>query len=167
MNKPEPKGRTTWERRTSALPRTGRAEAGVRPAGLETRIGAPGVLHLPLPLDRLYYKFVQGGEGRRPVGVRPSPPVAAMATILDVPRVLYVRRCTVARVLCTHAPPQWLPRRGALDHRQPKHRAYQACKDLSLIVHRYTYTPRGTVQTEMSDRSIPPKGRSETRNPVA
>ena len=28
-------------------------------------------------------KIPQGGEGRRPGGVRPSPPVAAMATIFD------------------------------------------------------------------------------------
>ena len=39
--------------------------------------------HLPLPLDHLHYKIPQeGGKGLRPVGVRPSPPVAAMATIL-------------------------------------------------------------------------------------
>ena len=37
-------------------------------------------------------------------------------------------------MLCTLAPPQWLPRRGALDHRQPKHRAYQACTDLLLMM---------------------------------
>ena len=41
-----------------------------------------GMLHLPLPLDHLHYKIPrEGGKGLRPVGVRPSPPVAAMATI--------------------------------------------------------------------------------------
>ena len=38
VNKPEPKGRTTWERRTSALPRTGRAEAGVRPKAWKSKL---------------------------------------------------------------------------------------------------------------------------------
>ena len=74
VNKPESK--TSPPGRGEPPPCTGtvQVEAGVRPVGPEIEIGAPGggaiapsprtgMLHLPLPLDRLHYEISLGRQG--------------------------------------------------------------------------------------------------------
>ena len=56
-----------------------------------------------------------GGELQLPVGSWSSPPDGPLTT----PRCTWGPTCMSihsSKVLCTLAPPQWLPRRGALDH---------------------------------------------------